>query len=130
MLFRSALTLLTVGISSFAGRGGGGAPVIINPGGGSGGGGGGGGGGFVRDASITPGVVIGGVLLAAVGVLYFTSGRRQTTTTAPTNGLGNLRQQLYGRGAYGTSQRDAPERLSYEQFTSRRGPNYDLEVGR
>lgn len=81
----------------------------------------------------TPAVVIGGLLVAAVGYLWWSA--RGTTppaaaATPATGTTGNLNNQLFGRGAYGNSASDMPQRVSFEQFTSKRGPSYDLEVGR
>jgi len=87
-----------------------------------------------ESSSLTsPAVVIGGLLVAAVGYLWWSA--RGTTPPAPaatpaTGTTGNLRNQLFGHGSYGNSASDMPQRVSFDQFTSRRGPDYDLEVGR
>lgn len=87
-----------------------------------------------ESSSLTsPAVVIGGLLVAAVGYLWWSA--RGTTPSAPaatpaTGTTGNLRTQLFGHGSYGNSASDMPQRVSFDQFTSRRGPDYDLEVGR
>jgi len=87
-----------------------------------------------ESSSLTsPAVVIGGLLVAAVGYLWWSA--RGTTPSAPaatpaTGTTGNLRNQLFGHGSYGNSASDMPQRVSFDQFTSRRGPDYDLEVGR
>lgn len=87
-----------------------------------------------ESSSLTsPAVVIGGLLVAAVGYLWWSA--RGTTppaaaATPATGTTGNLNNQLFGRGAYGNSASDMPQRVSFEQFTSKRGPSYDLEVGR
>lgn len=135
-----ALGLGALGIGAYfavnlfgGGRGGSGGVVIINPGTSttsttaSGGGGGG--------EGISPGLVIGTVLVGGIGYLWWQAGQRSasrapasTTPTQPaTRPTGNLRSQLFGRGEFS---RDAAQSLSYDQFVGRRGPRYNLEVGR
>ena len=78
-------------------------------------------------------VLIGGALLAAIGYFWWT-GRTVAPAARPAaprvGPTGNLSNQLFGRGAYGNSANDMPQKLSFDQFTSKRGPRYDLEVGR
>jgi predicted phage tail protein len=132
-----ALGLGALGIGAYfavnlfgGGRGGSGGVVIINPGTSttsttaSGGGGG---------EGVSPGLVIGTVLVGAIGYLWWQAGQRSAprTSAAPTQPAtrptGNLRSQLFGRGEFS---RDAAQSLSYDQFVGRRGPQYNLEVGR
>jgi len=119
-------------VNLLGGSAGGGRDIVVINADGSGSRGGGtstvGGGG------ISPGLVVGGVLVGAVGYLWWQArgttpapARRPAARTPAVAPTGNLRTQLYGRGEFS---RDTAQSLSYDQFVGRRGPAYNLEVGR